>query len=583
MLDAATTESERGGIANVAEGDSRTSAFVIVNADDWGRDRETTNRTLDCIRAGSVSSVSAMVFMADSKRAARLAREHGIDAGLHLNFTTAFDAVGCAAGILEQQRKIGRYLRLNRFAWAMFHPGLAEAFRRVVEAQIEEYERLYGASPSRIDGHHHMHLAANVRLQRLIPEGIIVRRNFYFARGEKSVANLAFRRWQDERLARRHCIADYFFDLAPMDRLRLGGIVERSRAQNVEIETHPVRPDEYRFLMNGGVAAVCSNVRVAPGYVLRSADFVTPVMQAGLAQASATPHIAVCICTYKRPVMLKRLLAGLHEQRTGGLFTYSIVVADNDEGRSAESVVLEAQSASAVPIRYCVQPARGIANARNKVVENAEGDFVAMIDDDEFPCADWLLRLITACERFDVDGVLGPVKRHFDAPPPAWLRKSQLHDRWIHPTGMRVAWREARTGNVLVRRSVFGGEGAPFRPEFKSGEDQDFFRRRIGEGHTFIWSSDADAFEVIPPERWTRRYYMKRALFHGAYGALQPTCGAKSILKAIIAIPVYTLALPLALMAGQHRFMRLLVQLCDHAGRLLFKMGINFIREEYLT
>ena len=47
-------------------------------------------------------------------------------------------------------------------------------------------------------------------------------------------------------------------------------------------------------------------------------------------------------------------------------------------------------------------------------------------------------------------------------------------------------------------------------------------------------------------------------------------------------MPVYTLALPVALLAGQHRFMRPLVQLCDHAGRLLFKMRINFIREEYL-
>ena len=53
------------------------------------------------------------------------------------------------------------------------------------------------------------------------------------------------------------------------------------------------------------------------------------------------PHICVCVCTYKRPLMLTRLLTELNRQETGGLFTYSIVVADNDEAKSAEPTVTE--------------------------------------------------------------------------------------------------------------------------------------------------------------------------------------------------------------------------------------------------
>ena len=52
--------------------------------------------------------------------------------------------------------------------------------------------------------------------------------------------------------------------------------------------------------------------------------------------AHALPHICVLICTYKRPQMLARLLDGLVSQDTGGLFTYSVVVADNDQHESAE-------------------------------------------------------------------------------------------------------------------------------------------------------------------------------------------------------------------------------------------------------
>ena len=586
MLDAAIIKTFSGPCRSTMPRLSPAPSSVIVNADDWGLDHETTDRTLECIVNGALSSVSAMVFMQDSERAASLARAHGIDAGLHLNLTSPFDSKNCPPRLSEHQRRIAVVLRARRFAAAIYHPLLAASFRYVVQAQLEEFERLYGTPPARIDGHHHMHLAANVLFQRLLPAGVIVRRNFWFAPGEKSLLNRLYRRWQDRLLARRYKIADYFFDLIPLDPARLGKIVSLGRDHNIEVECHPADPEQYTFLMRGGVASACPGASTAPAYTLHSPSSLRPVKAMRIPGSSASqskPHISVCICTYKRPAPLKRLLNVLNAQNTAGLFTWSIVVADNDAARAAKAVVRQAQSESAVPIQYCVEPTRGIAHARNKVIAHAHGDFIAMIDDDEFPCSDWLLKLFTACETYAVDGVLGPVKRHFDEPPPAWLIESRLYDRRIHSTGTRVDWHEARTGNVLVRRSVIAADTAPFRPEFKSGEDQDFFRRKMAAGCRFIWSGDADAFEVVPRERWTRRYYIRRALFHGAFGALQPSCGVKSILKAIIAVPVYAFALPLALFAGQKYFMRLVVKLCDHAGRLLFKLKVNFIREEYVS
>ena len=64
---------------------------------------------------------------------------------------------------------------------------------------------------------------------------------------------------------------------------------------------------------------------------------------------------------------------------------------------------------------------------------------------------------------------------------------------------------------------------------------------------------------------------------------MQPDCGAISVIKSLIALPLYSLALPFSLLAGQHRFMALLVKLCDHAGKLLFLVGIRPIREEYVS
>src|SRR5437879_7585 len=87
-------------------GEALSAGRLIVNADDWGRDPLTTDRILECSRRGAVSSASAMVFMGDSVRAAAVAREYGVEAGLHLNLTTPFSAAGCPAGLLAHQQRV---------------------------------------------------------------------------------------------------------------------------------------------------------------------------------------------------------------------------------------------------------------------------------------------------------------------------------------------------------------------------------------------------------------------------------------------------------------------------------------------
>jgi hypothetical protein len=229
------------------------SGLLIVNADDWGRDRQTTECTLQCFLRGAISSVSAMVFMEDSERAAAAARERGIDAGLHLNLSTKLSAGGTPSQLLEHHERVARYLTGHRFAQALFHPGLVRSFEYVVAAQREEFARLYGAEPDRIDGHHHMHLAANVVLQGLLPRGTRVRRNFSFQPGQKGVLNRWYRRAVDARLARRHRLTDFFFSLPPLEPQRMNHIFSLACDSTVEVETHAINAEEYRFLSEGEI------------------------------------------------------------------------------------------------------------------------------------------------------------------------------------------------------------------------------------------------------------------------------------------------------------------------------------------
>lgn len=294
-------------------------------------------------------------------------------------------------------------------------------------------------------------------------------------------------------------------------------------------------------------------------------------------------HLSVCVCTYRRPQFLKRLLDGLRNQETDGRFTYSVVVADNDALQSAHEVVSEFAATSTVPITYCVEPRQNIPLARNKAIANASGDFVVFIDDDEFPTPRWLVTLFNACKQYGVDGVLGPVRRHFDETPPQWIVKGGFYERTTHPTGFVIDWQNGRTNNVLLSRRIFASGAEPFRPEFRTGEDQDFFRRMIEQGYAFIWCNEAVVYEVVPPVRWKRTFIWRRALLRGSVSAVDPTVRARDIAKSLLAAPAYAAALPLALAFGHHRFMALSEKICEHMGRLLGRLGINPVKEPYVT
>lgn len=298
---------------------------------------------------------------------------------------------------------------------------------------------------------------------------------------------------------------------------------------------------------------------------------------------NVAPHIEVCVCTYKRAEFLRNLLDEIGRQDTAGRFTHSILVVDNDRQRSAEPIVSAFAASSLIPVRYLVEPRQSIPLARNKAVRNAQGEYIAFIDDDEFPTTRWLLTLLGTCERYGVDGVLGPVHPYFSEEPPGWLRKGKFYDRPSYPTGFVIDWRKGRTGNVLLKAELIKSCDQPFRPDFRTAEDQDFFRRMIEKGHRFIWCDEAAAYEFVPEIRWKRKFMLKRALLRGANSLAHPTFGVVDVAKSIIAIPAYTAALPLALLWGQHHFMSLLVKTFDHVGRLLAVVGVKPVTEQYVT
>jgi len=297
--------------------------------------------------------------------------------------------------------------------------------------------------------------------------------------------------------------------------------------------------------------------------------------------SSEEPGISICVPTFKRREMLSRCLDAIVGQVDVSV-PFVVIVVDNDPLGTARIVVEELRNRSSLHVRYIHEPRQSISIARNTAVANAEGKYIAFIDDDECPESTWLESLYQALTQFDADGVLGPVLPNFVEPPPDWLVKSRLCDRESFRTGtLMESAKHLRAGNLFLKREVFTGISAPFDPALgrTGGEDADFLARMVAKGFRFVWCDEARVFEEVPIERQTLHYHLQRALVRGVTEADRERLISYGTLKSLAAVVVYSLILPVLFFTSRALFARYAVKWCDHAAKLLAKLGIKLVRE----
>jgi succinoglycan biosynthesis protein ExoM len=212
--------------------------------------------------------------------------------------------------------------------------------------------------------------------------------------------------------------------------------------------------------------------------------------------------------------MLSNLLNKLQNQVVDGIFSYSAIVVDNDADKSAFVIVREWQKKSKVAIWYEVVQEQNIALARNRAVQKASGNFIAFIDDDEFPIESWLLNLYKSLTKYKVDGALGPVRPYYPETTPKWLMKSKLCEREEYKTGTILHWGQTRTGNTLLSKKLFENKSHWSNPAFgkTGGEDTIFFKKQHENGKTFVWCNEAVVYEIVPPDRCTKIFHVRKNL-----------------------------------------------------------------------
>jgi succinoglycan biosynthesis protein ExoM len=294
------------------------------------------------------------------------------------------------------------------------------------------------------------------------------------------------------------------------------------------------------------------------------------------------PEISVCVCTFRRPAALLRLLRSLL-RLDPSTPTREVVVVDNDAARSGAPSVAAARAEGAA-IGYVCEPQRGIARARNRAVAAARGRWIAFIDDDEEADPSWLLHLWREVTHREADAGVGPVVPRFGAAAPRWLVDGGFFERHRFPTGTVLHAGYTRTGNALVGRQALSSLAGPFDERFDltGGEDNDLFARIIARGGRVIAVDTAVVYEHVGLPRTTMRWLLRRRFFVGVsmarldqtVGRADPTLRRRvRLLAAVLANGGRGLLL---FPAARVRGFGLLLAAARDLGRLAFLHGRTF-------
>lgn len=230
-------------------------------------------------------------------------------------------------------------------------------------------------------------------------------------------------------------------------------------------------------------------------------------------------RLSLIIATYNRAEPLLTALRSVAAQDADPT-TWECVVVNNNS-RDDTATRFEAFSAvyPALNLRMVTETRQGLSHARNRGIAETQGEYIAIIDDDERINPGFISAYIAFFDTHpQAASAGGRIIPEYPAGRPAWLSKyTEIPianpidlGTLIHPFPVGCI---PGGGNMALRRSTVERYGA-FNPtlgrtgtKLIGGEESDLFARLASAGESCWYVPDAIMWHIIPPEKLTTEYF----------------------------------------------------------------------------
>jgi len=283
-----------------------------------------------------------------------------------------------------------------------------------------------------------------------------------------------------------------------------------------------------------------------------------------------SPLISVCICTFRRKSVCETI-DSIAAQTVGPEISFEVIVVDNDvEPTARDYVESTAAKFEHLNLKYVHAPARNISIARNACVDNAIGEWIAFIDDDEVATEHWLQHHYDAVTRDQLDLAFGPVVSIYPDHAPDWIREIDLHSISV---GDRRPILTGHTSNAFFKRQHPVIAKLRFSEDRgrSGGEDTQFFHQCHLGGAKIDEIKAAVVYEPVADNRLSLDWLVKNKFRSGiTYGKV--VVYGRSILRNLFKLAAsmvkvaYLLVLTLLTIGSKATSRRHYVRAMFHSG-----------------
>lgn len=231
-------------------------------------------------------------------------------------------------------------------------------------------------------------------------------------------------------------------------------------------------------------------------------------------------ELSIIISTYNNAVSLIRTLNSVAKQDADKAIWECVVVNNNSTDNTAEMVAAFAKEHSDINIKLVDEAQQGLSYARNRGIAEAEGQFLAFIDDDETINEGFVSAYLDLFHNHGAFAGAGALKVRYDSARPKWMsyytekmiaNPLDLGDtiititRTVTPTG----------GNMAFNREVFNIYGnfdtslGRKGQALLGGEENELFDRIRDLGERIIYTPYAIAYHHIADKKLTAEYFDK--------------------------------------------------------------------------
>lgn len=229
-------------------------------------------------------------------------------------------------------------------------------------------------------------------------------------------------------------------------------------------------------------------------------------------------RLSLVIATYNRAESLLVTLNSVAKQNVPTELWECIVVNNNSTDDTEERFNEFAQAHPDLRLRMVKELRQGLSFARNRGIGEGEGEYIAIIDDDERIAPDFISSYIELFDSTpDAMAAGGPIVAEYPMGKPRWM--SRFTERPIANTmyfGDKVcifpAGRIPGGGNMALRRSavkrygVFDTALGYVGEQLIGGEECDLFERLQIAQAKYYYVPGAVMYHIIPKEKLTLEY-----------------------------------------------------------------------------